>query len=119
MYVTPVLDVSVVLPTSLVQNNHQSEINVRQSESLSKLIQKQQNLTFNFRKWVNRANEMKVDSNQQIDKMASIIRQQPKINSYKQLEIWLAYETTMLNIFTSQIMQKITAKLIEDKIDLT
>jgi hypothetical protein len=38
--------------------------------------------------------------------MASVIRDQPNINSHTQLEVWLVYETTMLNIITSQMVRK-------------
>lgn len=84
-----------------------------QEDALANLTWKQGYLTLIFREWVDRANEMNININKQIHKMESVIRDQPGINCRHQQEVWLLYETNMLNIITSQIVRRIAKTRIQ------
>ncbi len=80
--------------------NHQEEV-------IADLTWKERYLTITFKEWVNHANLANIIVDKQCEKMSRIIEDQPEINSRQQQEVWLVYETTMLNIITSQIVRRI------------
>lgn len=113
MLATPSFSVYSLSSISNVQSTVEPVVSARQREALTDLTWKEQYLTITFREWVKNANTMNVDVSKNINKMASVIRDQPDINSHTKLEVWLVYETTMLNIITCQIVHRMAKALIK------
>ncbi len=112
MFVQSSLGSSAIPVISSSQDVSHSKQNL-QKEAFADLVWKQQDLTLTFRQWIQKANEMNIDVNKQINKMASVIHDQPAIKNDYQLVVWLLYETTMLNIFSSQIIRKMAKERIK------
>jgi hypothetical protein len=88
-------------------------IDQKQTRILDDLTWKDQYLTRVFFEWMRIANNTQVQVDKQMHKFQSMVNDQPEINHSNQKEVWLAYKTTMLNVWTSQIIRKIAKTKIK------
>lgn len=92
----------------------QSRIDQKSEQALSDLAWKQQYLTLVFQDWVQIAHSSQINIDKQEYKLRKILHDRPEINHPTQHEVWLLYETTLLNILTVQIIRKIAKTKVQE-----
>lgn len=93
---------------------NRSNLAVKQEQALEDLTWKEGYLILIFQEWLENARSANIDVDKQYRKMRSVIQSQPDIHHRQQQEVWLLYETTMLNIITTQIIRKIAKTRIKE-----